>query len=152
MSIKIASVILITVGLFGVVAAEEIKTPQEQFSGYDTNIDKIPPDWLTSNPILLRVCFNLKYPVNSDEANAFLRELHSTISGMKYGVKIRVERAIYPVSQLYCASLQFENWEINRRYESSPEFLEFYEQRWKPAVTDVTEQLSVLDNLASAVE
>lgn len=132
-----------------IVAAEDIKTPQEQFAGYPTRIDDIPDDWATTNPILTRVCFNLKYPVNSPEADAFLRELHSTVSAMEFGVKVRIERTIYPVEHAYCVSLLFRNWEDNRLYENSEGFLRFYKERWQPTVTETAEQLTVLDQVAA---
>ena len=147
---KVAALTLLFVFIaLEVAAADGIESPQEQFAGYPTRIDEIPPGWATTNPILLRVCFNLKYPVNGPEANAFLRELHSTISSMEFGVDIRIERTIRPATYAYCASMAFRDWETNRRYENSAVFLSFYEQRWKPAVTEAHEHLSVLDTAAA---
>lgn len=140
-----ALLLVVIISLHSIAWADGVKTPEQQFDGYETNLDTIPAQWMASNPILLRVCFDLVYPINSDEANAFLHDLQRTISGMKYGVEIRIERTIYPVSEPYCASLAFPDWETNRRYESSEEFLDFYEQRWKPAVSTMREELSVLD-------
>lgn len=128
-------------------AADGIKTPAAQFEGYPTRIGDIPDDWATRNPILTRVCFNLRDPVNSPAADAFLRELHSTISGL--GVDIRVERVVYPPTHAYCASLVFPDWEANRSYEQSDAFLKFYRERWKAMTLDVDERLSVLDTRAA---
>ena len=130
-------------------AADEIKTPEEQFAGYETLVDDIPDDWATTRPIQTRVCFNLRHPVNSPEANAFLRELHSTISEMEFGVDIRIERPIYPATHAYCATMLFRDWETNRRYETSEVFLRFYRERWKTVTLDVDERLSVIDTRAA---
>lgn len=131
--------------------AEDIKSPQAHFENYDTNIADIPADWASNNPILRKVCFNLIYPVNSREANAFLRDLHRTISALDFELQVQIERTIYPVTESYCVSLSFPDWKTSRQYENSPAFLDFYTHRWKPAVIDVSEQLSVLDT-ASANE
>ncbi len=150
----VASIVglLMTMIFSSVAWAEDIKTPEAQFDGYPTNLDNIPADWTTSNPISRRVCFNLVYPVNSTEANAFLRELHNTISSLNYDLTIQIERTIYPIAQSYCVSLTFPDWEISRRYESNPEFLDFYTSSWKPAVRNVTESLTVVDLAAAGKE
>jgi hypothetical protein len=145
------SILLVSISVTA-TAADGIKTPQQQFDGYPTRLDDIPAGWSTTNPILLRVCFNLKHPVNSPAANAFLRELHDTVSGLEFGVDIRIERMIRPTRFAYCNSLIFENWETNRRYETSAAFLKYYQERWKPAVTDAEEHLSVLDIEAAGDE
>lgn len=146
---KIAFAVLFFSFSVAAAAADRIKTPQEQFAGYPTRIDDIPGDWATTNPIFTRVCFNLQHPVNSPEANAFLRELYSTITGLELGVKVRIERTISPVQYAYCVSLGFRNWDANRRYETNEEFLSFYENRWKATVTEAHEQLTVLDQVAA---
>ena len=126
-------------------AGDEIKTPKEQFQGYATNIDEIPQDWITRNPIVTRVCFNLKHPINSAAADAFLQELRDTLGGLAFAPEFRLERTIRPVNFAYCVTLVFRNWEHNRRYETDEAFLNFYRERWKSTVTDMQEQLSVVD-------
>lgn len=124
----------------------EVKTPEEQFEGYPTNVAKIPSDLLLTNPIVTRVCFNLKHPLNSPAANAFLTELQNTIRGLEYAPVVRIERRVYPIELPYCLSLVFRNWEHNRRYETDDAFLKFYYDRWKSVVTEMSEQLSVVDH------
>jgi hypothetical protein len=148
MSISFRAICLMLASL-NATAADGIKSPEEQFAGYQTRIGDIPDNWATTRPIQTRVCFNLRYPINSPEANAFLSELHSTISGMEFGVDIRIERPIYPVTHAYCATMLFRDWETNRRYETSEVFLRFYEDRWKAVTLDVDERLSVVDTRAA---
>jgi len=139
---------LLLVTFTDVAVADPIKSPQEQFAGHPTNIDDIPDGWITNNPIVTRICFNLRYPVNSVEADAFLREVHDTISDLEFAPKVQLERTIYPVGHDYCLSLTFRDWQHNRRYESDEKFLRFYHERWKVAVTEMQEQLTVLDQAA----
>ncbi len=129
--------------------AAVLKSPEETYKGYPTRIADIPAGWATTKPLRLQLCFNLKHPVNSPEADQFLLDLQRTITAMPYGVKVRVERAITPAKFAYCASLSFRNWENNRAYENSEVFLKYYREQWKPVVTESSEQLLVLDEVAS---
>ena len=131
------------------VRAAELKSPEETYKGYPTRVADIPAGWATTKPLRLQICFNLKHAVNSPEANQFLLDLQRTITAMPYGVKVRVERAITPARFAYCASLSFRNWENNRAYENSEVFLKYYREQWKPVVTESSEQLLVLDEVAS---
>jgi hypothetical protein len=135
----------------GVLAAD-IKSPEETYKGYPNRLADIPPGWVTSKPLRLHICFNLKHPVNSPDADVFLKTLYQTITAMPFGVKVRIERAINPVKFAYCASLEFKDWQTNRAYEHSEVFLKYYREVWKPAVTEASEQLLVLDDVASALQ
>jgi hypothetical protein len=126
-----------------------IKSPEEQFKAYPNRLADIPSGWATTRPIRLQVCFNLKYPPNSPEANQFLKTMHDTISAMPFGVKVRVERVVTPAKYAYCNSLTFRDWQANRAYETSEVFLKYYREQWKPAVTEASEQLSVIDEANS---
>jgi hypothetical protein len=122
-----------------------IKTPEEQFKSYPNQLANIPAGWSTKNPIRLQVCFNLKYPPNSPEADEFLRTWYRSIKAMPFGVQLRMERVVFPVKFAYCASLTFKNWQNNRAYETSDVFLKYYREQWKPAVTEAQEQMTLLD-------
>ena len=130
-------------------SAAETKSPEETFKGYPNRVADIPAGWATTKPVRLQVCFNLKHPVNSPEADQFLLDLQRTITAMPYGVKVRIERPLTPATFAYCASLSFRNWENNRAYEHSEVFLKYYREQWKPVVTETSEQLLVLDEVAS---
>lgn len=125
-----------------------IKSPEDTYRGFPNRLADIPPGWATTKPLRLEVCFNLKFPANSPEADAFLKQLYQTITALPYGVQVRIERPINPVQYAYCASMFFKDWQNNREYEYSDAFLKYYREVWKPAVTDATEQLSVLDDIA----
>lgn len=125
--------------------AAELKTPEEQFKSYPNRLSDLPPNWSTSNPIRLQVCFNLKYPPNTPEANNFLQTWYRTIKAMPYGIQLRMERSVFPVKFAYCGSLIFKNWRNNRAYETSEVFLKYYREQWKPAVTEAQEQMTILD-------
>lgn len=129
--------------------AADIKTPEEQFKSYPNRLADIPPNWATTNPIRLQVCFNLKAPVNSPEADAFLADWYRSIKAMPYGVELRMERVVFPVRFAYCGSLIFKDWRTNREYEASEVFLKYYRERWKPAVTETSEQMTILDTVAT---
>lgn len=125
------------------------KSPEEQFRNYPNRLADLPPGWATTRPIRLQVCFNLKYPPNSPEAERFLKTMHDTISAMPFGVKVGVERVVTPAKYAYCNSLTFRDWQANRAYETSEVFLKYYREQWKPAVTEASEQLSVIDEANS---
>lgn len=125
--------------------APSAKSPEEVFRNYPNRLAELPPGWAASKPLRLEVCFNLKHPVNSPEANAFIKQLYQTITALPYGVQVRIERPITPVQYGYCASMFFRDWQHYRQYETSDGFLQFYREAWKPAVTAAAENLSVLD-------
>jgi hypothetical protein len=122
------------------------KSPEDVFRNYPNRLADFPPGWVTTKPLRLEVCFNLKYPVNSPEASAFITQLYLTITSLPYGVQVRLERPITPAQFGYCASMFFRDWRHYRQYETSDGFLKFYRETWKPAVTSATENLSVLDD------
>lgn len=130
---------------FGASAAEPVKSPEEVFGPYPTFIKELPPGWSTTKPIRLQVCFNLKYAVNSPEANAFLKDWYQRIRKMPHTAKLRMERVVYPAKFHYCALLTFRNWAHNRAYEKSGEFMKYYKEVWKPAVTEQEEMMTILD-------
>jgi hypothetical protein len=144
---KIAAALLSAFVLFSSspLRAAQIKTPEEQFKAYPNRLVDLPPGWATTKPIRLQVCFNLKYLPNSPEANKFLRTWYRSIKAMPFGVKLRMERVVFPVKYAYCASLTFKNWANNRAYETSEVFLNYYRTEWKPAVTEAQEQMTILD-------
>jgi hypothetical protein len=125
--------------------AEADISPQELFSKLNSRIDEIPENWASENPIRVNVCFNLKHKINSKEANAFLDDLYRTIDDFEFDVEIRIFRTMYPVKLDYCATMEFPDWEAQREYETSEEFLSFYKTRWKAAVTDTEEHWAVED-------
>jgi hypothetical protein len=129
----------------GALPAAEYKSPEEQFKAYPNRLADLPAGWATTRPIRLQVCFNLKYPPNSPEADAFLKTMVRTITGLPYGIKVSVERPITPAKFTYCNSLSFKDWATNRAYEQSEAFLKYYREQWKPAVTETSEQLAVVD-------
>ncbi len=129
--------------LIGTAAADI--SPQELFSKLTSRVNEIPGSWATTNPIRVNVCFNLKHEINSKQANAFLDDLYTTIDGFEFDVKINIYRTMYPVKLDYCATMLFPNWEAQRKYETSDEFLSFYKTRWKGAVTDSEEHWAVED-------
>jgi len=120
-------------------------SPYELFSKRESRVNQIPKDWAVTNPIRVNVCFNLKHAINSDEANDFLDNLYATINGFDFDVTIQLFRTIYPVKLDYCATMTFPNWEAQREYETSDEFLSFYRERWKAVVTDTQEHWAVED-------
>ncbi|MCU0760978.1 MAG: hypothetical protein MUF07_17510 [Steroidobacteraceae bacterium] len=134
----------------GLAHAAEPKSPEETYKGYPNRLADLPPGWATSKPLRLQVCFNLKYPPNSPEAEAFLKTMVRTIEGLPYGVKVGVERPITPAKYAYCNSLSFKDWATNRAYETSEAFLKYYREQWKPVVTEASEQLAVIDDVAIA--
>jgi hypothetical protein len=133
----------------GLLQAAEPRPPGEQFAGRPNRLADIPAGWATTRPLRLQICFNLKYPVNSPEADQFLETMQRTITAMPFGVKVRIERPITPEKFAYCGSLSFRDWRANREYETSDVFLKYYREQWKPAVTEATEQLLVLDEANS---
>ncbi|MFO1454989.1 MAG: hypothetical protein U1F18_01975 [Steroidobacteraceae bacterium] len=134
----------------GLGAAADVKSPEETYAKYPNRLSDLPAGWATTKPLRLMVCFNLKYPPNSAEADAFLKNMVRTIEGLPYGVKVSVERPITPTKFTYCNSLSFKDWASNRAYESSEAFLKYYREQWKPAVTETSEQLAVVDDVATA--
>lgn len=126
-----------------------VKSPEETYQKYPNRLADLPPGWATTKPLRLMVCFNLKYPPNSPEADAFLKTMVQTITSLPYGVKVSVERPITPAKFTYCNSLHFKDWATNRAYESSAAFLKYYREQWKPAVTEASEQLAVIDDVAT---
>ncbi|MEZ5498848.1 MAG: hypothetical protein R3E77_05375 [Steroidobacteraceae bacterium] len=122
-----------------------VKSPEQQFKDHPTRLADLPPGWSTNNPIRLQVCFNLKYAPNSHEANQFLLTWYRRISEMPYVVDLRMERLVYPAQFTYCANMMFKNWAHNRAYETSDVFLKYYYEVWKPAVTEMAEQMTILD-------
>lgn len=133
----------------GVSHAADLKSPEETYQKYPNRLADLPPGWSTTKPLRLMVCFNLKYPPNSPEADAFLKTMVRTITGLPYGVKVSVERPITPAKFAYCNSLSFKDWATNRAYENSEAFLKYYREQWKPAVTEASEQLAVIDDVAT---
>lgn len=131
-------------------SAADIKSPEETYKAYPNRLADLPPGWATGKSLRLQVCFNLKYPPNSPEADAFLKTMVRTIEGLPYGVKVGVERPITPAKFTYCNSLSFRDWATNRAYETSEAFLKYYREQWKPAVTETSEQLAVIDDVATA--
>jgi hypothetical protein len=113
-----------------------IKSPEEQFKAYPNRLADLPAGWATTRPIRL-------------QADQFLKTMHDTISAMPFGVKVRVERVVTPAKYAYCNSLTFRDWQANRAYETSEVFLKYYREQWKPAVTEASEQLSVIDEANS---
>ena len=109
-----------------------VKTPEEQFKEYPNQLAQIPATWSTTNPIRLQVCFNLKYPPNSPEANEFLQTWYRSITAKPFEVQLRMERVVFPAKFSYCGSLTFRNWQNNRAYETSDVFLKYYREQWKP--------------------
>lgn len=130
--------------------AADIKSPEETYKAYPNRLADLPPGWSTSKPLRLQVCFNLRYPPNSPEAEAFLKNMVRTIESLPYGVKVGVERPITPARFAYCNSLSFKDWATNRAYETSEAFLKYYREQWKPAVTEASEQLAVIVDVATA--
>ena len=126
-------------------SAADIKSPEDTYKAYPNRLADLPPGWSTTKPLRLMVCFNLKYPPNSPEADAFLKTMVRTITGLPYGIKVSVERPITPAKFAYCNSLSFKDWATNRAYEHSEAFLKYYREQWKPAVTETSEQLAVVD-------
>ena len=147
-----ASLALVALAFLPLAAlqAAEIKSPEQTYQGYPNRLADLPPGWSTTKPIRLQVCFNLKYPVNSPEADAFLKDWYRSISAMPFGVQLRMERVVTPPKFAYCGSLTFRNWANNRAYETSDVFLKYYREQWRPAVTEASEQLTILDPEASA--
>ena len=144
---KIAAVLLSTCSVLcaGSLAIAETKSPEEQFKAYPNRLADLPRNWSTTKPIRLQVCFNLKYPPNSPEANKFLLNWYRSISAMPFGVRLRMERVVFPAKFAYCGSLTFKNWGNNRAYETSEVFLKYYRSEWKPVVTEAQEQMTILD-------
>ena len=134
----------------GTSRAADVKSPEESFKDYPNRLADLPAGWSTTRPLRLQVCFNLKYPPNSPEADAFLKTMVRTIEGLPYGVKVSVERPIFPARFAYCNSLRFKDWSSNRAYEHSEAFLKYYREQWKPVVTEASEQLAVIDEVATA--
>lgn len=132
-----------------VAQAPEIKAPEDVFRSYPNRLAELPPGWIRSRPLRLEVCFNLKHPVNTPEADAFLKQLYQTITSLPVGAEVRIERPVTPVQYAYCASMLFRNWEHYWTYERSEGFLAFYREVWKPAVTGSSENLAVLDEVAA---
>ena len=60
-----------------------------------------------------------------------------------------MQRVVTPAKYAYCNSLTFRDWQANRAYETSEVFLKYYREQWKPAVTEASEQLSVIDEANS---
>ena len=66
----------------GVSHAADLKSPEETYQKYPNRLADLPPGWSTTKPLRLMVCFNLKYPPNSPEADAFLKTMVRTITGL----------------------------------------------------------------------
>ena len=130
----------------GSAAAADIKSPEEQYKSMPNNLAQIPPGWATTKPIHLEVAFNLKYPVNSPEADAFLKTWYRSIKALPDKVALRMERVVLPAKFAYVASLTFPNWQAFRTYEQSAGFLGYYREQWKPVVTEAQEQVSIPDD------
>ena len=75
--------------------------------------------------------------------------MSTTFPAIHFGVKPQMERVICSARFAYCGSLAYRNWRVNREYETSEVFLKYYRERWKPAVTEAEEQLTVLDKTAT---
>lgn len=148
MKVSVAVVLLALCPITAALAAD-FKSPQETFKAYPNRLADLPAGWSTTRPIRLQVCFNLKHPVNSPEADAFLKTWYRTISAMPFGVQLRMERVVAPAKFAYCGSLNFRDWENNRAYETSEVFLKYYREQWKPAVTEAAEQLTIVDTTVS---
>ena len=125
--------------------AEADISPDKLFSKLESRIDDIPEDWAVKNPVRVNICFNLMHEINSAEANAFLDELYRTIDGFEFEVSIQLYRTIYPAKLDYCATMVFPNWDAQREYETSTEFLNFYKTRWKSSVTKSEEHWAIED-------
>ncbi|MBX2857846.1 MAG: hypothetical protein KTR17_04215 [Cellvibrionaceae bacterium] len=144
--IKSSTLLLLVTALFNTaVFAEADISPRELFSKLESRVNDIPKNWAETNPVRVNVCFNLKYKINSPAANAFLDDLYSTIAGFKFDVEIRLYRTMYPVKLDYCATMRFPNWQAQREYETSEEFLNFYKNRWKNAVSETEEHWAIED-------
>jgi len=120
-------------------------SPQELFSKRESRVNEIPEGWAEANPIRVNVCFDLKHEINSKEANQFLDELYSTIDNFPFDVDVQLFRTMYPVEFDYCVTMSFTNWEAQRVYETSEEFLSYYRNRWKGVVTNTHEHWAVED-------
>ncbi len=144
------AVALLSVSTVALGQAPEIKAPEDVFKAYPNRLAELPPEWIRTRPLRLEVCFNLKYPVNTPEADAFLKQLYQTITSLPTSAEVRIERPVTPVQYAYCASMFFRNWEHYWTYERSEGFLKYYREVWKPAVTGATESLAVLDEVAAS--
>jgi hypothetical protein len=122
-----------------------IPTPAQQFARVTSNLDRLPAGWIESKPLRLEVAFNLKYPPGSAEANAFLAQWRSSIGAMPYHVQLETHRIVSPAKFLYLVCLTFDDWKTYRSYESSAEFLKYYHEYWKPAVTELDERLTIVE-------
>ena len=149
MNLVVAVAASISLLAAGALPAAEHRSPEEQYRGHPNRLADLPAGWATTRPIRLQVCFNLKYPPNSPEAEQFLKTMHDTITAMPFGVKVGVERVVSPAKYAYCNSLTFRDWQTNRAYETSDVFMKYYREQWKPAVTEASEQLSVIDEANS---
>lgn len=149
LAVALALGVAASLGASRTAGAADLKSPEETYQKYPNRLADLPPGWSTTKPLRLMVCFNLKYPPNSPEADAFLKTMVRTITGLPYGVKVSVERPITPAKFAYCNSLSFKDWATNRAYENSAAFLKYYREQWKPAVTEASEQLAVVDDVAT---
>jgi hypothetical protein len=122
-----------------------IPTPAQQFARVISNLDRLPPGWIESKPLRLEVAFNLKYAPGSAEADAFLAQWRSSIGSMPYHVQLETHRIVSPAKFLYLVCLTFDDWKTYRSYESSAEFLKYYREHWQPAVTELDERLTIVE-------
>jgi hypothetical protein len=127
------------------VLAQDIRSPQEVLQGRPNQLAAIPPHWEVENPVQLQVLFNLKAPVNSPEANAFLDQYVKFERGLPYKVDIIVLRVVAPARFSYAARLSFTNWHDYRVYEQSAAFRKYYYDVWKPHVLDAEELFTLTD-------
>lgn len=144
-----SALLLSTLALSAGAEQVKYKTPQEIFANSKSRVNDIPENWVTENQLINNVCFNLKYALNSKEADKFLDDLYTTISDMNFDLEVNVYRTLYPVKLDYCVMLTFENWNAYMKYETSEEFLSFYYEHWKDAVIKTEEQRIILDTRAS---
>ena len=110
-----------------------------------------PAGWLGDDQASLRlmVCFNLKYPPNSAEADAFLKNMVRTIEGPPMASGRR--RAADHADEVHLPQFaELRDWASNRAPTRAARPSWYYREQWKPAVTETSEQLAVVDDVATA--